>query len=71
MKYTMVLNEKQENRVKELAESLGTTKAEVLREALALFSVIVRETATRKREVQLVSKDDPSDRIVLVSPNSG
>lgn len=57
MKFTMELNEAQEEVVTDLSRKLGVTKADLMRRSIKLLEVIVRETAEGKRSIRLVDPD--------------
>lgn len=67
MKYTIVFNEKQDERLTELAEKLGVTKAEAVRYSILLLSKIVRETESTDKRLQIVDpegKEPPKEFVV-------
>ena len=70
MKYKVTFSAKQEQRLEEMARTLGSTKADVLGTALAIISVIVRETAGTNKIVQLVDPKGHSEPIDLWAPRS-
>jgi hypothetical protein len=70
VKYKVTFSAKQERRLGEMAQIMRTTKAEVLRMALAVLSVIVRETAGTNKIVQLVDPKGRSEPIDIWAPRS-
>jgi Ribbon-helix-helix domain len=67
VKYTILFNERQDQRLTELAAKLGVSKADVVRRAVHLLTVIVRETAGGERPLQVVDETGKVKQIIAPS----
>lgn len=66
-RFTLDLTSSAADELERLAETLGVTKAELMRRALGLMKVAVRETAGGKKKLTISNDQDVVEKEVLLS----
>lgn len=64
-KYTIVLNERQDDRLAQLARDLGMSKADIVRKAVGLLDVVVKESSAPGKSLEVVDQNGSRTRLVV------